>query len=332
MSLKAVCICNSGHTLLRKVYHVLYDQIGFIIDNKMWLYWNIPTGIMHYIGPIHLPTIGIKIFYSSLREKFNEEIVIEILKTIPQEESSLLKIMRTIGITYSIPKSDIMGVMDLFLALFYPPHLNYSDNTIVEPICKDIITKISNNPPSFPAEDLFLLCSEILHKIKGKNPLIPYSLIEKLSFLLNEEPPSMKESAFIIYSNGKLKENILRVRDRLSALFQAESKQEIETLHIREFINLLNIILVAYGESEIKINHHPLSLLINSGEDTISVDNRMISLSLSKIHANRLTKEELERLLYLMDTLNCNTGEFDHLRTIITERLYHLLEGINKSS
>lgn len=326
--IKGICICHRGHSLLRKIYHVTYDQIGFLINNKMWLYWNLPTNIMHYIGSLDFPIIGVKVFQSSIRDKYNKDLFIETLESIPQEESSLITILRTIGITFSIPKIDIMGVMDIFLSIFQPPHLEYEDNTPTKPVCQDLITMVCNYPPSFPHEELLSLSHNILDKIKQKNPIIPYHYISKLAELLGEEPPVKQENVFIIHDDGILKENLLNARRRLTLLLQGNLSER--SINIKEFIHLLNYILSSYGEEQIPYIKHPYSILISCGDDVIIADDYKMSLSLAGDNADKLTKDEIERLLYLMDEIGYNNGEFDTLRSILVKRLYNFLEGETK--
>ena len=327
MDIKGICICHRGHTLLRKVYHISYDQIGFLINNKVWLYWNIPTRVMHYIGSVNFPSVGVKIYSSLLRDKYNKRLFIETLNGIPEEEERLLTILRTFAITFSILKSDTMSSMDIFLELFHQPHLEYEDNTLVEPICKDLILTICNYPPSFPQEDLSTLCHSILNRIKGKNPIIPHSLLVKLSHLLHEDLPSLEETVLIVHENGKLKESLINARNQL---LQLMNKKNESTINVKDFIVLLNSILFAYGESEIPITKNISSVMISFGDDSLSLDNRRIPLSLAGDNVNQLTKEEIERLLYLMDEMNCNSGYFDGLRSLLINHLYNIRQGTLK--
>ncbi len=187
-----VFIRSNYHNLFCSIFDVLYDRVGFIYDNFMWVYWTIPTTAEPFIGHYDkFNSVDCKIMYAKANDKLNHTIFLNALSESSYEITDFFTQL-------SSGPYGISTINTIFLAIqcnninhdrvniqydkFYPPKL-YTD---------DIKNKYKTITP----------CDDLLCYVMSQQNIIK----EKTALIKNKysELTILVKNLLITISNGRI--------------------------------------------------------------------------------------------------------------------------------
>lgn len=170
-----VLIRNNCHNLFCHFYSISYDQIGFVHDGKLWLFWAIPTETKPYIGwEDEFELKGAKEYFAELNVKncplatfatslhgpggLGESLRQSSAPKGREGTSTLIRQYsekKPIGLKFINKVLSAIGCINLsphafsesqILGKFLPPVLVRTDGVVITPYCQDLLEMVMHFP------------------------------------------------------------------------------------------------------------------------------------------------------------------------------------------
>jgi hypothetical protein len=328
-----------AHNLFCKIYNVQYDRIAIINNDKIWMYWNIPTALSHFVGTMSdVDITGTYITFSAIRPKISEKRIVKAYKTIIDAENDpnivIENFLKKLGANISDKK-----IYDAMYDVLCPPKLIYSDKIETNVICTDLLKNIMLYPDSIldvrhrdiknASKNLIQVFDNLLSNIKN-DKRIGKHLLNNLNNAVSEAQKIIQinpvESGISTIDTDKI---IIIEVDKTVKRTLRQIKNEFNNIHkgnlqIQDLTKLMNKLLCYFSEDPILFPQIPYSCIVTfhgSNVNTVTTSND-IEIPLSGQGIELLGQEDAEELLKLLKQSDYQDERFNTLRMRIIDQYY----------